>query len=152
GRTGAVRRRRPRARGDHRRAPRAVRPRGRRGRARPGPRGRGGGGAGRRGGRRGGGRAAAAYLGVPGTARPYREYGGTGADSGPGAMMTREEVDRALAGLAGLPGLADTLLSVENHPGYRHLREHTPAGRTREVWQQLEPGIRVMWAQYSVLN
>jgi hypothetical protein len=75
-----------------------------------------------------------------------------GVEPQPATVLTREEVDRAIAGMAAVHSLASTLLSIEDHPGHRYLREHTLAGRTKEVWRDLKPQIQLMWAQYTALS
>jgi hypothetical protein len=71
----------------------------------------------------------------------------------PATLMTRDEVDRAIAEIEAARGIiARTLLTVDDHPANRFLREYPVRGRTLEVWDELQPKIQVLWAHYSLLN
>ncbi|WP_225446812.1 hypothetical protein [Streptacidiphilus sp. PB12-B1b] len=71
--------------------------------------------------------------------------------TGPGgSVMTREEVDRALARLsAEREAVEASLLALQDHPGCRLLDGAALSGRTLERWSQAEPGLGRLWAMFD---
>ena len=71
--------------------------------------------------------------------------------TGPGgSVMTREEVDRALARLdAEREAVQTSLLALQDHPGCRLLEGAALTGRTQERWSQAEPGIGRLWSMFD---
>jgi hypothetical protein len=71
--------------------------------------------------------------------------------TGPGgSVMTREEVDRALARLgAEREAVQTSLLALQDHPGCRLLDGAALTGRTLEQWSAAEPGIARLWAMFD---
>ena len=71
--------------------------------------------------------------------------------TGPGgSVMTREEVDRALARLgAEREAVQASLLALQDHPGCRLLDGAALAGRTLERWKAAEPGIGRLWSMFD---
>ncbi|GAA1137242.1 hypothetical protein GCM10009664_02530 [Kitasatospora gansuensis] len=65
-------------------------------------------------------------------------------------MMSREEVDRALARLgAERDAVEAALLALQEHPGRRLLEGATLSGRTLERWSVAEPGLTLLWALFD---
>ncbi|QMU68087.1 hypothetical protein [Streptacidiphilus sp. P02-A3a] len=71
--------------------------------------------------------------------------------TGPGgSVMTREEVDRALARLgAEREAVQTSLLALQDHPGCRLLEGATLTGRTLERWSAAEPGLGRLWSMFD---
>ena len=64
--------------------------------------------------------------------------------------MTREEVDRALTRLgAEREAVEASLLALQDHPGCRLLQGAALTGRTRERWEQAEPGLSLLWSMFD---
>ncbi len=64
--------------------------------------------------------------------------------------MTREEVDRALARLgAEREAVEASLLALQDHPGCRLLQGAALTGRTKERWDQAEPGLSLLWSMFD---
>uniref|UniRef100_A0AB33JVZ2 Uncharacterized protein n=2 Tax=Kitasatospora sp. CMC57 TaxID=3231513 RepID=A0AB33JVZ2_9ACTN len=67
-----------------------------------------------------------------------------------GPVMSREEVDRALARLgAERDAVEAALLALQEHPGRRLLEGATLSGRTLERWSVAEPGLTLLWALFD---
>jgi hypothetical protein len=71
--------------------------------------------------------------------------------TGPGgSVMTREEVDRALARLgAEHEAVQTSLLALQDHPGCRLLDGAELTGRTQERWSAAEPGLGRLWSMFD---
>lgn len=67
-----------------------------------------------------------------------------------GPVMSREEVDRALARLgAERDAVEAALLALQEHPGRRLLEGAALSGRTLERWSVAEPGLNLLWALFD---
>ncbi|MEZ0065772.1 hypothetical protein ABIA32_001772 [Streptacidiphilus sp. MAP12-20] len=67
-----------------------------------------------------------------------------------GPVMTREEVDRALARLGTeREAVEASLLALQDHPGRRLLEGAELTGRTRERWSAAEPGLQLLWTLFD---
>ena len=67
-----------------------------------------------------------------------------------GSVMTREEVDRALTRLgAEREAVEASLLALQDHPGCRLLQGAALTGRTKERWDQAEPGLSLLWSMFD---
>jgi hypothetical protein len=70
-----------------------------------------------------------------------------------GPVMTREEVDRALARLgAERDAVESSLLALQDHPGRRLLEGAELTGRTKEQWAAAEPGIAALWSLFDTYS
>ncbi|MEZ0090396.1 hypothetical protein ABH925_001544 [Streptacidiphilus sp. EB129] len=68
-------------------------------------------------------------------------------------MMTREEVDRALARLGSeREAVEASLLALQDHPGRRLLEGAELTGRTQERWSQAEPGLGLLWSMFDTYS
>ncbi|WP_236046762.1 hypothetical protein [Streptacidiphilus fuscans] len=74
--------------------------------------------------------------------------------TGPGGpVMTREEVDRALARLGTeREAVEASLLALQDHPGRRLLEGAELTGRTRERWEAAAPGLQLMWNLFDTYS
>lgn len=69
----------------------------------------------------------------------------------PGPVMSREEVDRALARLgADYEAVETSLFALQDHAGRRLLEGAALTGRTRERWQEAAPAVPLLWARFAV--
>lgn len=67
-----------------------------------------------------------------------------------GPVMSREEVDRALARLGSeYEGIESALLSLHDHAGRRLLEGAGLTGLTKERWAEAEPAVPLLWAQFE---
>ncbi|MFD7989908.1 hypothetical protein ACFV4M_41955, partial [Kitasatospora indigofera] len=67
-----------------------------------------------------------------------------------GPVMSREEVDRALARLgAERDAVEAALLSLQDHPGRRLLEGASLTGRTEERWSVAGQGLPLLWALFD---
>ncbi|GAA2389616.1 hypothetical protein GCM10010420_11690 [Streptomyces glaucosporus] len=76
---------------------------------------------------------------------------GDGGGPEPGEpVMSREEVDRALARLdAEHEALETSLLSLQDHAGRRLLEGAGPTGVTKERWARAEEAISLLWTHFE---
>src|SRR5437660_606826 len=64
-----------------------------------------------------------------------------------GPVMSREEVDRALARLgAEFEAMENALLALQDHAGRRLLEGAELTGTTKERWARAEPAVPLLWA------
>ncbi|MFJ4092813.1 hypothetical protein ACIPYS_14620 [Kitasatospora sp. NPDC089913] len=67
-----------------------------------------------------------------------------------GPVLSREEVDRALARLgAERDAVESALLSLQDHPGLRLLDGAGLTGRTQERWSVVGQGLPLLWALFD---
>ncbi|MCQ4081867.1 hypothetical protein NGB36_14930 [Streptomyces sp. RB6PN25] len=67
-----------------------------------------------------------------------------------GPVMSREEVDRALARLGSeYEAIEESLLALEDHSGRRLLEGAELTGRTKERWAAAEPAIPLLWTHFE---
>lgn len=67
-----------------------------------------------------------------------------------GPVMSREEVDRALARLgADYEAVETSLFALQDHAGRRLLEGAELTGRTRERWQEAAPAVPLLWARFA---
>ncbi len=67
-----------------------------------------------------------------------------------GPVMSREEVDRALARLgAEYEAIENSLLALQDHAGRRLLEGAELTGVTKERWAAVEPAIPLLWAHFE---
>ena len=67
-----------------------------------------------------------------------------------GPVMSREEVDRALARLgAEYEAIESSLLALQDHAGRRLLEGARLTGVTRDRWAQVEPAVPLLWTQFE---
>lgn len=67
-----------------------------------------------------------------------------------GPVMSREEVDRALARLAAERDAVEAaLLALQEHSGRRLLEGAPLSGRTLERWSVAEPGLTLLWTLFD---
>ncbi len=73
------------------------------------------------------------------------------AAAGPsGPVMSREEVDRALARLGSeYEAIESSLLALQDHAGRRLLEGAELTGETKERWAAAEPAIPLLWAHFN---
>ncbi|GAA1895500.1 hypothetical protein [Streptantibioticus ferralitis] len=73
------------------------------------------------------------------------------AAAGPsGPVMSREEVDRAIARLGSeYEAIESSLLALQDHAGRRLLEGAELTGETKERWAAAEPAIPLLWAHFD---
>ncbi|MFF2651600.1 hypothetical protein [Streptomyces sp. NPDC058045] len=72
------------------------------------------------------------------------------AGAGPGPVMDRDEVDRALARLGAEHEAVETsLLALQDHAGRRLLEGAELTGLTRQRWAEAERSITLLWAGFD---
>jgi hypothetical protein len=71
----------------------------------------------------------------------------------PAVPITREEADRALAGLgSAYDRIAVAMFALDSHPGLGYLRGGALAGTTRQVSQDVQELMTLLWARFSALR
>jgi hypothetical protein len=67
-----------------------------------------------------------------------------------GILLSREEIDRALAQVeADSERIAASLVEMDAHPGHRLLRDTALAGLTAKRWAEASAAMTTLWEQYT---
>jgi hypothetical protein len=67
-----------------------------------------------------------------------------------GAVLNREEIDRALAQVeADSERIAESLVAMDAHPGHRLLRDTVLTGLTAQRWAEARTAMATLWEQYT---
>ncbi|HEX6360182.1 MAG TPA: hypothetical protein VF106_45085 [Actinophytocola sp.] len=65
-------------------------------------------------------------------------------------MLSREEIDRALARVEGdSERIAESLVAMDGHPGHRLLRDTALTGLTERRWAEASVAMATLWEQYA---
>jgi hypothetical protein len=67
-----------------------------------------------------------------------------------GVVLSREEIDRALAQVEGdSERIAESLVAMDAHPGHRLLRDTALTGLTARRWAEASTAMATLWEQYA---
>lgn len=67
-----------------------------------------------------------------------------------GIVLTRDEIDRALAQVeADSERIAESLVEMDAHPGHRLLRDTALSGVTAQRWAEARTAMETLWEQYT---